>query len=307
MSSPRSLSGVAILILFSVMLSGCATDGSIKRWGQCALIGGGSGGVLGAAIEGGTAAAGGAAIGAVLGGLLCAFTDKDSDGDGVSDRYDLCRDTPSGVAVGESGCPLDSDNDGVPDYKDLCPGTPGGMRVNEHGCPDSDGDGVADNMDQCPNTPTGVVVDSKGCPVDSDSDGVPDGLDKCPNTMKGAPVDSHGCYLDVSENLGEVHFSFNEKAIDGASQQFLNKVAQKMKGNPDLKIRVYGYTDNTGEAAYNVELSQKRANAVRDYLVNQGIDTDRIKPLAGGVILEHNNTRAGRAANRKASLLTGEE
>ena len=307
MSSPRSLSGVLILILFSFMLSGCASDGSLKRWGQCALIGGGAGGILGAAIEGGSAAAGGLGVGAVLGGLLCAFTDKDSDGDGVSDRYDLCPNTPPGVEVDESGCPVDSDNDGVPDYLDLCPNTPAGMQVNEQGCPDSDGDGVADNMDECPNTPAGVVVDSKGCPIDSDHDGVPNGLDKCPDTMTGAPVDGQGCYLKVSENLGEIHFSFDEQSLDSASRQFLDNVIQKMKANPQLKLRVYGYTDSSGKPAYNVDLSQRRANAVRDYLIERGIPTDHIKPMAGGVILEDNDTRAGRASNRKASLYTGTE
>ncbi|UYM16976.1 OmpA family protein [Endozoicomonas euniceicola] len=307
MSSPRSFSGVLTLVLFSIMISGCATDGSIKRWGQCALIGGGSGGILGAALEGGTAAAGGAAVGALLGGLLCAFTDKDSDGDGVTDRNDLCKNTPPGVEVGKSGCPLDSDNDGVPDYQDQCPNTPAGMIVNEHGCPDSDGDGVADNMDQCPDTPAGVMVDDKGCPMDSDNDGVPDDLDRCPNTMNGAPVDRQGCYRKVSENLGEIHFRFDEKDLDDPSRQFLNNVAQKMKDNPDLKLRVYGYTDNSGEPAHNIDLSQSRADSVRDYLVTQGISSDRIKPMAGGVILEHNDTSAGRASNRKASLYTGEE
>ena len=279
MSSPRSYSGVLIPVLFSVMISGCATDGSLKRWGQCALIGGGSGGIIGAAVEGSAAAvAGGAAVGALLGGLLCAFTDKDSDADGVSDRYDLCKDTPPGVEVGESGCPVDSDNDGVPDYQDLCLGTPAGMTVNEH-----------------------------GCPIDSDGDGMSNGLGKCPNTMKGAPVDAQGCYLEVSENLGEIHFSFDKENLDDASRQLLDNVSQKMKDNPDLKLRVYGYTDSSGEPAYNVDLSKRRAETVRDYLVKQGISGDRIKPKAGGVILEHNNTRAGRASNRKASLVTGEE
>ncbi|WP_322740907.1 OmpA family protein [Endozoicomonas gorgoniicola] len=234
---------------------------------------------MGAAVEGSAAAfAGGTAVGALLGGLLCALTDKDSDADGVSDRYDLCKDTPPGVEVGESGCPVDSDNDGVPDHQDLCPDTPAGMTVNEH-----------------------------GCPIDSDGDGVPDGLDKCPNTMKGAPVDAQGCYLEVSENLGEIYFIFDKENLDDASRQLLDNVSQKMKDNPDLKLRVYGYTDNSGEPAYNVDLSQRRADTVRDYLVKQGISGDRIKPMAGGVILEHNNTPAGRASNRKASLVTGEE
>ena len=305
MRSPYPPSKILVLLLFSILVSGCTTDGSLKRWGQCALIGGGTGGVLGAAIDGSSAAAGGLVGGALIGGLICALTSKDSDGDGVPDRDDLCPNTPSGVAVGESGCPLDTDNDGVPDYLDLCPNTPAGVPVNEHGCPDSDGDGVADNMDECPDTPAGVKVDSRGCPLDSDHDGVPDGLDRCPDTIEGAPVDMHGCYLKVSENQGEVHFRFDKENLDQKSRDFLDKVVVKLKQNPGLNIKVYGYTDDSGQPAYNVGLSQRRANSVRDYLVNKGnISGDRIEPLAGGVILQGNETRAGRSDNRKVSLYT---
>ena len=297
-------SRVLVLLLFSLFISGCATDGSLKRWGQCALIGGGTGGVLGAAIDGSAAAAGGLVGGALIGGLLCALTNQDADGDGVSDSDDLCPNTPPGVAVGESGCPLDTDNDGVPDYLDLCPNTPAGVPVNEHGCPDSDGDGVADNMDECPDTPMGVVVDSKGCPVDSDHDGVPNGLDRCPDTIEGAPVDMTGCYLKVSESLGEIHFRFDKENLDQESKDFLNNVVTKMKQNPDLHVKVYGYTDDSGEPVYNVGLSQRRADAVKKYLMQQGIAEDRIEPLTGGVILQGNETKTGRADNRKASLYT---
>jgi OOP family OmpA-OmpF porin len=122
---------------------------------------------------------------------------KDSDGDGVSDKNDKCPNTPTGVKVDESGCPIDTDKDGVPDHLDKCPNTPAGVRVDASGCPvDSDGDGVADYLDKCPNTPRGVKVDANGCPVDTDKDGVPDYLDKCPNTPAGVKVDSNGCPVD---------------------------------------------------------------------------------------------------------------
>jgi len=126
----------------------------------------------------------------------------DSDNDGVADYLDKCPDTPAGVMVDEHGCPIDSDNDGVADYLDKCPNTPAGVMVDEHGCPiDSDNDGVADYLDNCPNTPAGVMVDEYGCPIDSDKDGVADYLDKCPDTPANVKVDQNGCPLD-SDNDG---------------------------------------------------------------------------------------------------------
>jgi OOP family OmpA-OmpF porin len=92
----------------------------------------------------------------------------------------------------------DSDRDGVPDKDDLCPNTPAGVIVDETGCPvDSDGDGVPDGIDACPNTPRGTTVDERGCPTDSDNDGVPDGIDQCPNTPAGTQVDDKGCPIKV--------------------------------------------------------------------------------------------------------------
>ena len=94
----------------------------------------------------------------------------------------------------------DSDFDGVPDKDDLCPNTPRGVIVDETGCPiDSDGDGVPDGLDACPNTPQGAMVDERGCPLDSDNDGVYDGIDRCPNTPAGVQVDETGCPIEVEE------------------------------------------------------------------------------------------------------------
>jgi OOP family OmpA-OmpF porin len=91
----------------------------------------------------------------------------DSDMDGVRDKDDLCPNTPRGVIVDGTGCPIDSDNDGVPDGLDACPNTPAGAMVDERGCPlDSDNDGVYDGLDRCPNTPAGVQVDATGCPIE---------------------------------------------------------------------------------------------------------------------------------------------
>ena len=123
---------------------------------------------------------------------------KDTDKDGIADKYDKCPDTPFDVKVDANGCPIDSDGDGVPDYMDKCPNTPAGVQVDAVGCPiDSDGDGVSDYLDKCSNTPAGVKVDLNGCPLDTDNDGVADYLDKCPNTPAGVKVDMNGCPLDT--------------------------------------------------------------------------------------------------------------
>lgn len=125
----------------------------------------------------------------------------DSDGDGVSNSYDRCPDTPEGIRVDYQGCPLDNDRDGVLYYLDKCPGTPAGAKVDRDGCPvDSDKDGVPDYLDKCPGTPAGTDVDAEGCPkevkIDSDGDGVEDRLDQCPDTPQGVPVNEYGCPYD---------------------------------------------------------------------------------------------------------------
>jgi OmpA-OmpF porin, OOP family len=116
---------------------------------------------------------------------------KDADNDGVSDRNDKCPNTPAGVAVDKTGCPLDKDADGVADYLDACPDVAGTMALN--GCPDKDLDGIADKDDRCPDMAGPASL--KGCP-DSDNDGVADIDDKCPDTKAGYRVDANGCAMD---------------------------------------------------------------------------------------------------------------
>jgi outer membrane protein OmpA-like peptidoglycan-associated protein len=131
----------------------------------------------------------------------------DRDGDGVEDSFDKCPDTPYGVVVDKFGCPVDSDGDVVPDFIDKCPGTPIGFPVDEKGCPlDSDKDGVLDPFDECPDTPFDVRVNDKGCPIDSDSDGVPDYLDKCPQTPLNVEIDEFGCPREQKPEIEETSF-----------------------------------------------------------------------------------------------------
>ena len=135
-----------------------------------------------------------------LSALIGGSHPKDSDHDGVGDKFDNCPNTPLGESVDAHGCPLpkDADGDGVADSLDRCPNTPAGDKVDARGCSlpkDADGDGVVDGLDKCPNTPPGVKVDATGCELDSDKDGVSDSADKCPNTPAGEKVDATGCPL----------------------------------------------------------------------------------------------------------------
>ncbi|USE33867.1 OmpA family protein [Endozoicomonas sp. SCSIO W0465] len=294
------------LFIITLLLAGCASDGHIKRWGQCALIGAGTGALVGAAgnsesaSKSGQTAAYGAIGGALVGAALCALTGGDSDQDGVPDKKDRCMHTPKGVKVDNSGCPVDSDGDGVPDYMDKCANTPNGVAVDANGCPDSDGDGVPDNMDRCPNTPAGVAVDQSGCPTDSDGDGVPNGIDKCPNTPKGVPVNADGCPLQ--RDLGIVYFGFNKTDIDQLGRQVLDQIAEVAKQHTGIRLTAVGYTDSTGPLEYNEKLALRRAESVKQYLEGQGVSGNRITAAAGGVMELGDQTSQGRRSNRHVSI-----
>jgi len=224
----------------------------------------------------------------------------DSDGDGVMDHLDKCPNTPPGVPVDESGCSLDSDNDGVHDGIDQCPGTPGGVQVDRRGCPlDSDNDGVPDYADRCPETPVGVEVDEYGCPFDSDGDGVSDYQDQCPDTPKGVSVDEVGCWECV-----HVRFDFDKWEITPGHMEALEGMLQCLNDSPEMKVEIQGHADSIGTMDYNLKLSEKRARAVLHYLLDSGIQKNRLKIKGYGFTrpVASNKTKEGRAKNRRVQL-----
>ncbi|MDJ0805306.1 MAG: OmpA family protein [Gammaproteobacteria bacterium] len=228
----------------------------------------------------------------------------DADGDGVADPSDKCPDTPEGTKVDADGCALDSDGDGVTDDKDKCPGTPKGTKVDADGCAlDSDGDGVVDAKDKCPGTPAGAKVDANGCALDSDGDGVADYKDQCPGTPAGAKVDTKGCASQII--LRNVNFELNSNQLTTESMVILDGVASSLKSRADISgIQVIGHTDSSGSAAYNQTLSEKRAQAVADYLVSQGVESGSLssKGMGESQPIADNSTSEGRASNRRVEL-----
>ena len=226
----------------------------------------------------------------------------------------------AGLQVTLGGSPHDGDldGDGIKDSDDTCPGTPPGAMVDASGCPiDSDGDHVADGIDQCPNTPSGTTVDARGCAVDSDGDGVPDDLDQCANTPAGARVDVDGCPITLTEReielldkgritTRDVHFETAKWDILPASRPVLDDIGKTLIQWPRLRIEVGGHCDARSSDAYNLDLSQKRAGSVLDYLLQNFPQITRDQYAAKGygesVPVASNKTVQGMAQNRRVEF-----
>jgi len=220
------------------------------------------------------------------------------------------------------GAPLDSDGDGVANRLDQCPNTPKGAKVDTKGCPlDGDGDGVFDGLDKCPDTPAGVKVNADGCPLDSDGDGIPDYQDKCPTVP--APGTADGCPPPPAARPAEpeaptaapeaprkltlegVNFDSDSARLRPESLAILDNAAATLKEWGEVKVEVAGHTDSTNSDAYNLRLSQRRAEAVRAYLIKQGVAADRLTAKGYGESspVADNKTAAGRYKNRRVELI----
>lgn len=265
-------------------------------------------------------------------GIVVKFGGKDSDGDGVYDKYDSC---PEVAGLKEfNGCP-DSDGDGIIDGEDACPSVAGLATLN--GCPDADADGIADKDDMCPNakgtkanngcpdTDGDGIVDKDdncvsvagprangGCPwPDTDGDGVLDKDDNCKNEV--GPASNGGCPEPVitkvaEKKMGEfaktILFNSSRSSFKSGSTDKLDGIVGIMKEFSKATFLIEGHTDSTGSVSLNEKLSAKRAAAVKDYLVQNGIDASRLESKGYGESnpIDSNKTRAGRANNRRVEI-----
>ncbi len=242
---------------------------------------------------------------------------EDSDGDGIPDKDDKCRNEPEDKDgfQDEDGCPdLDNDQDGVPDASDKCPNEPedkDGFQ-DEDGCPDPDNDqdGMLDASDKCPNE--AGPKENGGCPdKDRDGDTVVDRLDKCPD-LAGDPAND-GCpvqkYIVVTKEKIElkqkVHFATNSARILPDSFAMLTEIGDVLKKRTEIHVRIEGHTDSRGSLEHNLKLSQERAGSVRTWLLGQSVDGGHMEARGFGPTqnIADNRTEKGREQNRRVEFI----
>jgi outer membrane protein OmpA-like peptidoglycan-associated protein len=239
--------------------------------------------------------------------------DPDNDGDGIWDWDDRCP-LQVGLTV-NLGCPdVDRDQDRLPDRTDGCPDAPEDQDgfQDDDGCPDpdDDGDGVVDAADGCPRAPG--PASNRGCPdADRDGDGVVDREDNCPD--EPGPPEALGCKKrqlvvirgERLEILDKVYFDTARDRIQPRSYPLLQNVAAVLKAHPELtKVEIQGHTDDQGPAEANLDLSQRRAEAVQAFLQKEGVEPARLVARGYGEAepIAPNATKAGRAENRRVEF-----
>ena len=263
-------------------------------------------------------------------GIVIKFGAKDTDKDGIPDKDDACPDVAGPKEF--NGCP-DTDGDGIPDKDDDCPDVAGLKEFN--GCPDTDGDGIADKDDACPEV--AGLKEFNGCP-DTDGDGVPDKDDKCPDVAgpaenggcpwpdtdgdgvldkddlcpnEAGPASNNGCPEpndDDQKRLNQyaktILFDTGKATIKFESAEVLNQIINVLKKFPKSRFRIEGYTDSVGNKAKNITLSQNRADAVKIYLIQGGIDQSRLESKGYGPErpIASNKNKKGRELNRRVEI-----
>jgi outer membrane protein OmpA-like peptidoglycan-associated protein len=237
--------------------------------------------------------------------------DLDNDGDGIPDLVDKCPNDKADC----DGCPvLDKDNDGILDDKDKCPNNPEDMDnfEDDDGCPeaDNDNDGLPDEQDACPFKAEDAdgFEDLDGCPdVDNDGDGVLDEDDDCPTVMGSA--ENKGCPMtkEIQREkliLTGVNFQSGKAILTEMSYKILDNVYESLAEWTNVTLEIQGHTDSQGSVEYNQNLSQERADAVKFYLVQKGIESNRLTAVGYGEDnpISDNSTAAGREKNRRVEL-----
>jgi outer membrane protein OmpA-like peptidoglycan-associated protein len=248
--------------------------------------------------------------------------DYDNDKVGNADSLNRCWKThdKGDVLYDEDGCPdPDIDNE----VNGQCPNTPedfDGALGNE-GCPDYEGTfgGPGDSTGGCFIGPDeiGGLQDLDGCPDfktdkknKTDCSNAPEtggGFTDdagCPDTVPNVPQKKGPEFLQ-QQVLEGLEFKNGKAELLFTSYSMLDRLAKALKDNPDVEIEIRGHTDGLGRASANTQLSRMRAEAVRQYLINQGIDPQRMRAMGFGPNnpVGDNRTAAGRALNRRIEVV----
>jgi outer membrane protein OmpA-like peptidoglycan-associated protein len=227
----------------------------------------------------------------------------DTDGDGIEDSKDSCPDVAGSVEM--NGCP-DTDGDGIADKDDACPEVAGPKSLN--GCPDADGDGIADKNDKCPEVKG--PKENGGCPwPDRDSDGVLDKDDKCPDVKgtaanNGCPEVSDEVVKRLNDYAKTILFDSGKASFQQQTYPVLEAITAILKEYPNSNFSIEGHTDSDGKDATNQTLSENRAAAVKNYLIEKGIASSRLTSAGFGESkpIDTNKTKAGKANNRRVEV-----
>jgi OmpA-OmpF porin, OOP family len=231
----------------------------------------------------------------------------DTDKDGIPDNEDLCPTQPGSAKW--HGCPVpDTDHDGVDDEHDSCKTVPGVARYNGCPVPDTDHDGIDDEHDSCRTVPG--LARYNGCPIpDKDGDGINDEEDKCPD--EPGTVENQGCPVikkEIAEKIDytakNILFTLGSDRLFRSSLSGLDDLALLLLAHPEWHLTIEGHTDNSGDPGKNLALSQKRADAVKTWLVRKGVPNERLTATGYGQEqpMADNSTAKGRTANRRVEL-----
>lgn len=229
------------------------------------------------------------------------------------------------VVIAEPEADVDTDLDGLLDSVDECPTIPedhDGDR-DDDGCPednaDRDGDGIVDRLDRCPDEPEDLdeYRDEDGCPdLDDDNDGIPDLVDECrsdPEVINGVE-DEDGCpdvgLITMVEDrivLDErVLFELNRSRIRHAARPTLEAIVELWRQHPEwARVRVEGHADERGTDEFNQELSTRRAERVREALIELGMTADMLAAVGFGSSRprDRRGTEAAMEANRRVEFV----
>ena len=247
--------------------------------------------------------------------------DLDNDHDGVPDSLDKCPMKPEDMDgyTDDDGCPeLDNDNDAVADSVDSCPALAEDMDGFEDsdGCPDydNDADGVPDTLDKCPLIPEDQdgFQDDDGCPdIDNDMDAIADSIDPCPD--QAGVADEQGCPKQKTKakeiNPGRVilrgvEFETGTAILRSTSYAILDRVYESLEQWPEIQIEIRGHTDNSIGRSAAMALSQKRADAVKNYLTGRGVAARRLLSVGKGYTepIADNSSFQGKQMNNRIEI-----
>lgn len=174
---------------------------------------------------------------------------------------------------------------------------------------DRDAGGVADDKDACPDGCPEKNRDGDD-PIATDGDGLLDSEDRCPAEIetKNGYLDRDGCPDEIPPDLATItgiikgiYFVLGKDRLHKSSAPVLDRVVLILKQYPDVRIRITGHRDDTGAPSFGHDLSKRRPNSIKRYLVEHGIDEARIETRGAGPDqpIDTNKTAAGRANNRR--------